>query len=257
MKTLVGILTFLLAGSLAYSQEYRTAMSANTLHLILHNTEVSVEGYDGDELIVTARGYEAPPKRADGLRPLYSGGTDNSGIGLSINEKGDEITVLKVGRNDVDYAFKIPKSTMVIVEELNFSGEDLKMKNLSGEIEVKTTSSDIELDNVTGPIVANSVSGDVEINFSQVNQQKPCSITIVSGDVDITLPSQTPANLKLGSVSGEVYTNFDIAMDNQEGGDLGLVRIGMGKPIKGTINDGGVDMQVKTVSGNIYLRKSE
>ncbi|MEM6841833.1 MAG: DUF4097 family beta strand repeat-containing protein [Bacteroidota bacterium] len=257
MKTLVGILTFLLVSLLAYSQEYRAPMSANTIRLVLHNTEVSVEGYDGNELVVNARGYEAPPKRADGLRPLYSGGTDNSGIGLSINEKNDQVTVLKVGRNDVDYEFKVPKNTTVIVEELNFSGEDLKMKNLSGEIEVKTTSSDIDLDNVTGPIIANSVSGDVEIKFSQVNQQKPCSITIVSGDVDISMPAQTQANLKLGSVSGEVYTNFDIAMDEQEGGNVELVRIGMGKPIKGTINNGGVDMQVKTVSGNIYLRKSE
>ncbi|WKN42891.1 DUF4097 family beta strand repeat-containing protein [Tunicatimonas pelagia] len=257
MKIIIGILTFLWAGSLAYAQEYRATMSANTIRLVLHNTEVSIEGHDGNELIVNASGYKAPPKRADGLRPLYSSGTDNSGIGLSINEENGKVTVLKVGRNDVDYSFKIPKNTTVVIEEVNHAGGDIEMKNLSGEIEVKTTNSDVRLEDISGPVVANSVSGDIDVIFNTVNQQKPTSITIVSGDVDITLPSQTAANLKLGSVSGEVYTDFDIALDQSQAGEVGLVRMSMGQPIKGTINNGGVDMQVKTVSGNIYLRKSE
>mgnify|MGYP001107434294 CR=1 FL=1 len=257
MKPLVVFVTLLWGSSLAYAQEYRSAMSANTIRLVLHNTEVSIEGHNGNELIINASGYEAPPKRADGLRPLYSGGTDNSGIGLSINEENDQVTILKVGRNDVDYNFKIPKSTTVVIEEVNYAGGDIEIKNLSGEIEIKTTNSDVVMEDVSGPIVANSVSGDIDVMFSTVNQQKPTSITIVSGDVDITLPSQTAANLNLGSVSGEVYTNFDIALDQEQEGEVGLVRMSMGRPIEGTINNGGVDMQVKTVSGNIYLRKSE
>ncbi|MGB3588962.1 MAG: DUF4097 family beta strand repeat-containing protein [Tunicatimonas sp.] len=165
--------------------------------------------------------------------------------------------MLKVGRNDVDYEFKIPKNTTVVIEEVNHVGGDIEMKNLLGEIEIKTTNSDVRIENVSGPVVANSVSGDIDVVFNTVNQQKPTSITIVSGDVDITLPSQTPANLMLGSVSGEVYTNFEIALDQEQEGKVGLTRMSMGRPIEGTINNGGVDMQVKTVSGNIYLRKSE
>ena len=129
-------------------------------------------------------------------------------------------------------------------------------RNLSGEIEIRTTSSDVVMEGVTGPVVANSVSGSIEIVFSELNQQKPTSITVVSGDADITLPAQTPADLKLASVSGEVYTNFDISL---KGGDeeKGLKRLGMGRPIEGTINSGGVAFQVKTVSGDIFLRKAE
>ena len=129
-------------------------------------------------------------------------------------------------------------------------------RNLSGDLEIRTTSSDVILEGVTGPVVANSVSGNIEIVFSTVNQQKPCAITVVSGDADITLPAQTPANLKLASVSGEVYTNFDISLKGDEE-NQGLRRLGMGRPIEGTINKGGVALQVKTVSGDIFLRKAE
>jgi hypothetical protein len=256
MKTLPGIILFFLATTGVFSQEYRAPMNAQKIRLILHNTEISIEGHDSNELVITASGYEAPPERADGLRPLYSGGTDNSGIGLSINEESGQLTVMKVGRNDVDYDFKIPKNTTVIIEEVNYSGGDIDMKNLAGEIEVKTTNSDVRMKDVSGPIVANSVSGDIDVIFTAVNQEKPASITIVSGDVDITLPGQTPANLRLGSVSGEVYTNFDIQVEGSEN-ENDMIRMSMGRPIEGTINKGGVDMRVKTVSGNIYLRKSE
>lgn len=257
MKTILGLFVLWLVSTLAFSQEYRTPMSAKKIRLVLHNSEATIEGYDGNELVIQARGYEVPPERAEGLRPLYSGGTDNSGIGLSINEQDGEVSVMKVGRNSVDYDIKVPKNTAIIVEEVNHSGDDLYFKNLASEIEVRTTNSDIRMENVTGPIVANCVSGDIDVIFTKVNQQNPCSITVVSGDIDITMPAQTPANLKLGSVSGEVYTNFNITMKNGDQDARGLQRMGMGRPIEGTINSGGVDMQVKSVSGNIYLRKSE
>ena len=257
MKTILGTVMILLACSLAFSQEYRTPLTAKRVRLVLQNNEAIIEGYDGNELVVQAKGYESPPERAEGLRPLYSSGTDNSGIGLSINEEGGEMSIIKVGRADVKYEFKIPRNTAVIIEEVNHMGDDLLFRNLSGEIEVRTTNSDIRMENVTGPIVANCVSGDIDVVFANVNQQKPCSITAVSGDVDITMPTLTPANLKLASISGEVYTNFDIALKNEGQDTSGLRRLGMGRPIEGTINSGGVDMQVKSISGNIYLRKSE
>lgn len=245
-----------LAGSLAFAQEYRTPVSAPKIHLVLHNCEVSVEGYDGNELVVTARNYDAPPQRAEGLRPLYSSGTDNSGLGLSVNKDSNKLTITKVGRGDANYEFKVPRGIALIVEEVNYSGDDMIFRNLSGDIEIRTTSSDVVLEGVTGPIVANSVSGNIAVVFSEMNQKKPCSITVVSGDADITLPAQTPADLKLASVSGEVYTNFDISL---KGGDeeKGMKRLGMGRPIEGTINNGGVALQVKAVSGNIFLRKAE
>ena len=245
-----------LFGSLAFAQEYRTPVTAQKIRLVLHNCEVSVAGHEGNELVVNARDYEAPPERAQGLRPLYSSGTDNSGLGLSVSEAGDELTIMKVGRGEANYEFKVPKNIALIVEEVNYGGDDMVFRNLSGDLEIRTTSSDVVLDGVTGPVVANSVSGNIEVVFSKVNQQKPCSITVVSGDVDITLPAQTPANLKLASVSGEVYTDFDISLkgDNEE---QGLRRMGMGRPIEGAINGGGVTLQVKTVSGDIFLRKGE
>lgn len=257
MKSILVINVLLLTALWGWAQEYRAPVSAQTIRLVLQHCEASVEGYDGSELVVNARDYEAPPARAEGLRPLYSSGTDNSGIGLSINEDGDEITVTRVGRGDAHYEFRVPRAMAVIVEEVNYSGDDLLLRNLSGEIEVRTTSSDVRMEDVTGPVVANSVSGNVDMVFQNVNQQKPSAITLVSGDVDITLPAQTGANLELASVSGEVYTDFDISLTNGDPDREGLRRIGMNRPIEGTINNGGVDIRVKTVSGDIYLRKSQ
>ena len=49
--------------------------------------DLPVEGYNGTEIIVTSdRGHETP-SRAKGLKPVYADGTDNTGIGVSIENR--------------------------------------------------------------------------------------------------------------------------------------------------------------------------
>lgn len=128
------------------------------------------------------------------------------------------------------------------------------VNSFSGELEIKTMSDGINLKNVTGPLTINSMSGPININFSSVNQSAPITITSYSGEIDITMPSSSKANLKLSSMNGDIYTDFDIKF-KQEKEHSGLTYIGGGSNINGTINGGGVDIMLKALSDNIYLRK--
>lgn len=253
---LIQMIMFLLALSVN-AQEFRKKLSNTsnaTIKIALYNSNISIQGYDGDEIIVKAMGYEPPPERAKGLNPLYSQGVDNTGIGLSIKEEGNTLEMVKSSREDIDYEVQVPRNVSVSVEEINFmGGHEFQIENVAGEIEVSTKTSNINLKNITGPVVANSVSGSLEADFSSLNQEMPCSVSLVSGFADITLPGTTKASLKLSSVSGEVYTDFDIVLENKTESEM--KRISTGRPIIGTINAGGTDFNIKVVSGNIYLRK--
>jgi DUF4097 and DUF4098 domain-containing protein YvlB len=84
-------------------------------------------------------------------------------------------------------------------------------------------------------------------------RQGPSSISTVSGDVDVSMPANTKATLKLRSVSGEVYTDFDINIGKD---DNSMRHIG-GQVVDGNINGGGTAMSLKTVSGDIFVRKAK
>lgn len=241
---------------LSFAQEYKTTFDSNSasnrLNIMVEGGAIHVEGYAGNELIITAEGYEAPPEKAKGMRALYAGGQeDNSGIGLSVSKEGNVIQLTSVGHQEIDYLIKMPNQASLQVNA-GPRNEEVVIKNVKGEIEVKAHSDDVEIEGISGPVVANSISGNMKLSFDQLNTDKPIVISMISGDVDLILPATTKADFKLSSISGEVYTDLDINMMQKE--DQGRA-YGMRKPINGSINGGGTPIQVNTVSGNIYLRK--
>ena len=58
--------------------------------------------------------------------------------------------------------------------------------------------------------------------------------------------------MKLRSINGEMYTDFDLGSKSNKDG---LSKVGGGTNIEGTTNGGGVEVQLNTISSNIYIRK--
>jgi DUF4097 and DUF4098 domain-containing protein YvlB len=145
----------------------------------------------------------------------------------------------------------VPNKVHLKLPDKNPRNEDIHISNYNGEIEVSTLSANVNLKNVTGPVIAHSISGDIDIDFSHLSNATPSSISVISGHIDVTLPTSAKTDLKLRTISGEIYTNFDIQRKNE---NSHLQQIG-GRKVNGTLNGGGVELKLKTISGNIYLRK--
>lgn len=242
------------------SGEYKAKFSGSAkerrLEINLDKSDLTIEGYNGDELIITTDENDSPPERAKGLKSLYANGTDNTGLGLEILTEGSTIKVTKVNKRDGDYKIKVPKNISLTITEMSWhGGGDFKISDIEGDIEVEAKTSNVVIRNLNGSVVAHNTSGDIDVIFSKVNADKPTSITNISGEVDITLPSDTKANVKTKSISGEVYTDFDIALDKKGDKNEKMKWIGGGYEAKGTIGGGGVEMRLESISGNVYIRK--
>jgi hypothetical protein len=214
---------------------------------------LQIEAHSGSDVIFETYDYEEPPERAKGLKPLYNTAEDNTGIGLQVDIASGVMTVNKASTEDMDFVIKVPNSVAVQIKETGWGGDEFLLKDIKGEIEIEAKGSDIVIEGATGPVVANTTSGDITINFTSVNQSKPSSITNTSGFIDVTLPSSTKANLELKSVTGEIYTDMDIKFEKSE--EQGNMRRVGGRNLQGTINGGGVEIALKTISDDIYLRK--
>lgn len=237
--------------------QYKIPNSAAIKKVVIKDllAEIKIIGSQGNDIVIDAKGLEGIPERAKGLKPLYASGCmDNTGAGVAANESGGVLTICGAskGSEDAHYTITLPKGVSISIDYNSpFANEDIEISDMEGEIEASTLTADIKCKNVTGPLVLNSTSGDIEVSISKMNQNSPTSISLISGDLDITIPANSPANLELNTITGSAYTDFDIKLDSKDGN---LKRIG-GNDIETKLNGGGVNLSLSSTSGNIYLRK--
>ncbi|MFN8346375.1 MAG: DUF4097 family beta strand repeat-containing protein [Spirosomataceae bacterium] len=251
------LLSALLVGCFgaAFAQEFKAKLANakdRKITIEMDAGDLKIEGYDGDEVLIKGNGFQAPPEQAKGLKALYNTAVDNTGIGLAVTSQANGLKIEKASRKQVTYTLRVPKKAAVFYEQANWNRANISINNVEGDLEIKTNNGKIELLNVTGPVVANSTAGDIKVVYSQLNQEKPSAISVISGTIDVTMPANAKANLSLRSINGEMYTDFDLGMKSSKDG---LARVGGGHNIEATANGGGVEVQLKSISSNIYLRK--
>ncbi len=254
------ILAIVFAGNKLSAQEFTTEKgTAETVKVEHVPGKIEMTEYNGNSVKIQAIGYqkEEVPEKAKGLKQINANGEDNTGIGLEMKKAGGKISFTGVGKisSKTTYKFSIPKGMSVDIDNSQpWPGEDITIDGFSGDLEIKTMNEDITLKNVTGPMTINSMNGDIKTDFTEVNQTAPITITSMNSELDISLPSNTPANINLSSMSGNIYTDFDIDFDQKQK-ENGLRYIGGGSQLEGKINGGGVMIMLKSMNDNIYLRK--
>lgn len=233
-------------------QDYKLAKSSGRLEIREVN-EVTIEGYNGNEIVFKSEdGDNEHDERAKGLRAVSAEGLeDNTGIGLSVVDKGNIIEVKQLKKMDgPDVRIMVPKGVTVYYTHTSPYGNDVKFKNVEGSIEVSTLHNGVYLDNVTGPISIRTVHGEIEAVLGG-GVKNTIDIESVHGHVDVSIPTATKANLSLGTVYGEIFIDPDFKVDFDRAG--GMVR--HSDNFSGKINGGGLEINLTSTHNNIYLRK--
>lgn len=252
MKKVFATVALAFIVGLIQAQEYKLAKSTGRLEIKEVN-HVEIEGYSGSEIVFTSRnGKKDDDERAKGLRSISSMGLeDNTGIGLSVVEKGGTIEVQQLKKMDgPDILIKVPKGVVVSYTHTSPYGDEIEFKNFEGEIEVSTVHNGVVLTNTTGPMTIKTVHGDIDASLSP-NIKNPVSIVSVHGHVDVAFPTTIKANLKLGTVYGEIFVDPDFKLEIEKSGNM----IKYSDNVSGKLNGGGLDINLSSTHNNVYLRK--
>lgn len=272
-------------------KEYR--FKKNSGKLIIEMNNVQIEGYDGDEVIISMMvETKEEDERAAGLVGIRGQGLrDNTGMGIHLSQDNDvtEIRVMNVFHED-SALIKIPKQlALSIIGSRAYGSTDIAIKNVQGEIEVSTTLSNIKLENVTGPMTVKTAQGNIEA-ILDAPVKGPVSLASSVGFIDIAMPVSTKADIELRNTLGEIYAaeEFNIDFTEREKESPGIYddangRISLNErvaeasgltvrgratatilgtgfqssfrnSVKGVINGGGENISVRTAQGKIYLR---
>lgn len=228
MKTIVCLLlTSLLALTSALGQQYKTTLSTKssyTLKLTDIEADLNITRSSGNELIVRVSSLPEMPEKAKGLRPLTKSGVDNTGLGLNI-EMIEDIISLSGGKSgeNLKYEIDVPDNVSISINNPGYDRlYEIRLSDISKEIEIFISSGNINMANVTGPVIIRTDKGSVDISFSKVSQEGPMSIICQNGDIDIAMPEKEDATFKLSAGNGDIYTDLDLKETKSDFSSPGL-----------------------------------
>jgi Putative adhesin len=228
------------------------------VHLVTGS--IKVVSYEGKDIIinVTPRGSDEKEIETseNGMKRISTSG----GYEVTAKEADNTVTVNTGNPNKaLDLDLKIPQDVKLKIGTVN-DGE-INVENVRGELEVNNVNDKITLTNISGSVVANTVNGDVIVTFSTVDPKAPMAFSTLNGDVRVTLPADTKANLKVKSDNGDVFSDFDIDIDKtpskiDKTSEPGMYKIKKDDWVYGKINGGGPEMLMKNMQGDIYIKKA-
>jgi hypothetical protein len=223
--------------------------------------EISLQNTSGNAIVIESDFNMGKPDRAAGLK-LLGAMEDNTEIGINMSEENGIVSIQGVVKQVRDHKYKISVPVGMAVNldcTSTFANGDLIVDSFKGSLEIRTLSSKVKISNSTGPFTVNTISGDVEVVFSSINQDAPTSLASINGLIDVTVPANEKATFGINTIMGDVFNNLDLKTkkdaepdkDNRAYG-MNTMRRDMGEF---TLNGGGQKVYLKSISGNIYLRK--
>jgi hypothetical protein len=247
-----------------------------TLEVGLINGSIQIVGYNGKEVLIEAvagsdkdgsdkvkekvktkgEGTSSAEASSAGMRRI----TPTNGFELTAEEKGNRV---KIESNSftrtVNLTIKVPQKFSLKVSTIN--NGTISIENVNGELEINNVNGPIELTNVGGSAVANTINGAIKATFTNVNSDAPMAFSTLNGRIDVTFPAAAKANFKMKTDRGDIFSDFDMDIDRSQpqatrSNQSGMYRVAVENWVNGKINGGGPEIMMKSMQGNIYVRKA-
>lgn len=218
--------------------------------------EVVIDARSEDEAAEREQRHERPEGERRGMRRI-----PNTALGLSAEEEGNRVAISADSwSREINLVIEVPAGSRLELSTVN--GGDIEVENVHGELDLHNTNGEIHVKDVKGPVSATTVNGDVSVVFTSAMVSAPMAFSTLNGDVDVTLPAAIKADVRLRSDNGEIYSDFDIAMDKnpariEEEREKGRYHVVVAREMTGKIAGGGPELFLKTFNGDILLRRKD
>lgn len=123
------------------------------------------------------------------------------------------------------------------------SRADTDITLLKGDMKFNSDHGNLDIANLYGTIDAKSNSGTIDVKAKTKDFDKPLRLETASGDIYLSIPTKTPANVMLRTDKGAIKTKFPIKPER------GVASY----EVEGQINGGGVKVELQSQSGDLEL----
>lgn len=129
------------------------------------------------------------------------------------------------------------------VVRLNTTGDySVKVPGFVPKIAMKFVNGDVAVSNVTSSLEANGVKGEISVISAQVPDDGILSLSLVTGNISLTIPGDSSCSISATSLSGEIAC--DLPLQDEERTRTQL---------SGALKDGNAKITLKTAKGHISI----
>ena len=261
--TILTIILFVLT-SFNYSKKEQIIIPLSDPHargilIVKHQKgSINIQGYDGTVVVIDAvNRYESNDDVSTNDEGLKKIPTNN--YKLTVVEEENQVLVRTNSFDKtVDLNIQVPYSFDLKLNTID--NGDITVSNISGTMEVSNVDGDIIIKEVSGSVIANTVDGNIIVTFNSVTENMPMAFSTVDGKIDIKFPSDINALLKMRSDYGDVFSDFEIELIEhkqkiEKNYKTGVYKVVVEEWTYGKINNGETEILLKSLDGNIYIRK--
>jgi hypothetical protein len=145
--------------------------------------------------------------------------------------------------NDVSVAFVVRVPAGVRFEGHSVNG-GVKAEGLRSDVHASTTNGSVAVE-TSGFARATTVNGSITCKMGEVGIPGDVRFETVNGSITLEMPAGLNAEFRASTVNGRIDSDFPILVTGQ------VSR----RSLRGTIGQGGPELRVSTVNGNIRLRE--
>jgi hypothetical protein len=136
---------------------------------------------------------------------------------------------------------------------------DVELTGTEGDFEVKNVNGDVTVSEVAGAGTARTVNGPLRVSFRR-NPAGDCAFGTVNGDVTVDFQPGLAAEVRFRTLNGEAWSDFPYSVVPRQAAPGGerrdgrwVVRSRWSEGIR--IGDGGPELSLETINGDILLRR--
>jgi len=210
------------------------------------NGAVHISSWDRYEVKVDAVKYADTKERLDEAKIEIDSGKDY----LAIRTKyRDHDQTFNWGSHNnpagVEYTLTVPRS--VRLDEIKLINGSLDVAGVSGEVHASCINGRLEAHDLAGRTSLSTVNGRLEARFEQLAGNS-VELNSVNGSVDLTIPSDSQAEVEASTVSGGINNDLGLHVNHH--------RV-VGHDLRGELGNGGTHIRLQNVNGRIEIHHAQ
>jgi len=207
------------------------------------NGAVHISTWDQNEVKVDAVKYADSKERLEQARIDIDSGKDH----LSIRTKypDHDLTFNWGSHNNpasVEYTLTVPRTARL--DEIKLINGSLDVTGVTGEVHASCINGRLEAHNLSGRADLSTINGHLDAKFDQLRGSS-LELKSVNGSVELTIPSDSKAEIEASTVSGRIDNDFGLHVNHHSF---------VGHDLRGELGNGGPRIKLSNVNGRIETR---
>lgn len=206
--------------------------------------DVEIVGWDRDEVDVYAE-KKLPPFREEKIR-IYSFNSLKPQIEVKKLENfvqiKAEIQEINKKQVPVNQYIRVPRP--IYLKDISCENGNIFISDLYGHLILEAGKGDIHVKNCSGSLAASLNDGVFEASLYDLRKGDTIQVVNQQGDITLALQPQVGARITLEAPKGSIESEFE----QVEGGE---------KEVPVQIGNGGAQIRLSALEGNIHIRKIE